>query len=65
LPRICPSSAAAFSPTTSFTSIACRGYASVGDVVNAPDAFGFFRPVTQATLFIEALIHPSTAPLFG
>jgi hypothetical protein len=37
---------------------------TVGDVVNAPDAFGFFRPVTQATLFIEALIHPSTAPLF-
>lgn len=37
---------------------------SVGDVVNAPDAFGFFRPVTQATLYAEALIHPSTAPLF-
>jgi len=37
---------------------------SLGDVVNAPDAFGFFRPITQATLYAEALIHPSTAPLF-
>jgi hypothetical protein len=37
---------------------------SVGDVVNAPDAFSFFRPITQATLYAEALIHPATAPLF-
>lgn len=35
-----------------------------GEVVNAPDAFGFFRPVTQASLYLESLIHPAAAPFF-
>jgi hypothetical protein len=36
-------------------------HVSAGEVTNAPDAFGFFRPVTQASLYLETLLHPSAA----
>ena len=37
---------------------------TIADVITQPDAFRFYRPVTQASLAIELAVHGDRPPLF-
>ena len=50
--------------TDDFVHLDRLAHVSAGEVIDKPDAFGFFRPVTQASLYLESLLHPSAPWLF-
>jgi hypothetical protein len=41
-----------------------RSVSTIADVIAQPDAFRFYRPVTQASLAIELAVHGDRPPLF-
>jgi hypothetical protein len=41
-----------------------RSVTTIADVITQPDAFRFYRPVTQASLAIELAVHGDRPPLF-